>query len=155
MNTNIILRAGLAGTVAAGMVAASLLAADNQSRRAVTQAFMRQKLALSQAALEGLTLERFELVSKNAIRLREMTQSNQWLVMKQPDYLARTTNFQKNAVALYLAAVDKNLEAATEAYTELARSCVDCHRLVRLEQRKNAGKPLRPEPAPDKPVLIP
>lgn len=157
MNTKTILLTVLAGTLVASVCGVVLTAAESQSssRRAATQAFMRQKLALTQTALEGLALERFDVVSKNAIRLRDMAQNNQWLVMKQPDYLARTTNFQKSADALYLAAVDKNLETATEAYTQLARNCVDCHRLVRLEQRKNAGKPLRPEPAPNKPVLIP
>ena len=69
-----------------------------------------------------------------------MTQSNQWFTMKQPDYLSHTTNFQKSADALYMAAVDKNLEAATEAYTKLARNFVECHRLVRTEQRRNAGE---------------
>jgi hypothetical protein len=38
--------------------------------------------------------------------------------------------------ALYLAAVDKNLDGATEAYQGVMKGCVECHRLVRLEQRK-------------------
>ena len=42
-----------------------------------------------------------------------------WFVMRQPDYMARTTNFQQSVDALYLAAVDKNLEAATEAYLKV------------------------------------
>jgi cytochrome c556 len=101
---------------------------------------MRQKLAWSQAALEGLTLEKFDLVSKNAIRIRNMTQSNQWFVFKQPDYMAHTTNFYKSVDALYMAAVDKKLDAATEAYMNVARNCVECHRLVRMEQRENPGQ---------------
>src|SRR6185436_10472058 len=68
--------------------------------------------------------------------MRDMTQSNQWFTMKQPDYLMRTTNYQKSVEAFYMAAVDKNLEAATEAYTKVARNCVECHRLVRTEQRR-------------------
>jgi hypothetical protein len=133
-------RAGLAGSLIAIVLGFSLVAAETKPRRAATQAFMRMKLAWSQAALEGLTLEKFDVVSQNAIRMRNMTQSNQWFIAKQPDYMALTTNFQKSAEALYMAAVDKNLEAATEAYTKVARNCVECHRLVRVGQRKNAGQ---------------
>ena len=111
-------------------------------RRAETQTFMKVKLAWSQGILEGITLEKFDVVSRNAIRMRDMTQSNQWFVSKQPDYMARTTNFQQSVDALYLAAVDKNLDAATEAYLKVTRSCVECHRLVRTDQRK--------QPAPGK-----
>ena len=103
---------------------------------------MRMKMAWSQGVLEGLTLEKFDAISRNAIRMRDMTQSNQWFVSKQPDYMARTTNFQQSVDALYLAAVDKNLDAATEAYLKVTRSCVECHRLVRTDQRK--------QPAPGK-----
>src|SRR6188472_3444253 len=98
-NTPLIL-AGLVGSLSAGLLVFSLVAAETKSKRAETQVFMRMKLAWSQMALEGLALENFDLVSKNAIRLRDMTQSNQWFTMKQPDYLARTTNFQKSADAL-------------------------------------------------------
>ena len=108
-------------------------------RRAETQTFMRLKLVWSQGILEGLTLEKFDAVSKNAIRMRDMTHSNQWFVVREPDYMARTTNFQESVDALYLAAVDKNLDAATEAYLKMTRSCVECHRLVRTDQRKQAA----------------
>lgn len=138
-NTTLI-RAGLAVTLGAALLACSLAAAETKPKRAATQTFMRMKLAWSHAALEGLTLEKFDVVSQNAIRMRNMTQSNQWFTMKQPDYMALTTNYQKSVDALYLAAVDKNLEAATEAYTKVVRNCVECHRMVRSEQRKASLK---------------
>ena len=125
--------------VALGLGQQSATGADAQ-RRAQSQAFMKMKLAFASGALEGLTLEKFDLVSKNAVRMRDMTMSNQWWIMKQPDYLRSTTNFQNSAAALYMAAVDKNLEASTEAYVGVMRSCVECHRLVRVEQKKNAAQ---------------
>ena len=156
MKSNLIVRSGLVLTLVAGALVLSLLAADTKPKRLASQAFMRQKLAWSQAALEGLALEKFDLVSKNSIRMRDMTQSNQWFTVKQPDYLAQTTNFQKSVDALYMAAVDKNLEAATEAYTKVARNCVECHRLVRAEQRKNAGQPATSKSDLSlKPVILP
>jgi len=138
MTSRTMIRAGLAGTLAATVLAISLIGAETKPKREATQTFMRMKLAWSQAALEGLTLEKFDVVSQNAIRMRDMTRSNLWFTMKQPDYLAHTTNYQKSVDALYMAAVDKNLEAATEAYMKVARNCVECHRLVRTEQRRNA-----------------
>lgn len=134
------------GVLLAAVVTCSLIAAETRAPRAATQAFMRQKLGWSQAALEGLTLEKFDLVSKNAINLRNMTQSNLWFTAKQPDYMRLTTNYQKSVDRLYLAAVDKKLDEATEAYVSVMRNCVECHRLVRLDQRKNSAQPVRPNP---------
>lgn len=135
------------GVLLAAVATCSLIAAELQPRRAASQAFMRQKLGWSQATLEGLTLEKFDLVSKNAIQMRNMTHSNLWFTVRQPDYLRLTTNYQKSVDQLYLAAVDKKLDAATEAYVSVMRSCVDCHRVVRSDQRKNAGQPVQPNPA--------
>lgn len=139
MNTKIVTCAALAGALSAAVLAVSLVAAETKPKRAATQIFMRQKLAWSQGVIEGLTLEKFDLVTKNAIRMRDMTRSNLWFSMRQPDYMIQTTNYQKSVDALFMAAADKNLEASTEAYSKVARNCVECHRLVRTEQRKNAA----------------
>ena len=68
--------------------------------------------------------------------LLNMTQSNLWYLTRQFDDMRHTTNFQKCAEALYSGAIDKNLDAATDAYVKVARSCVECHRLVRADQHK-------------------
>lgn len=129
--------AGLALSVLLAAGLAAQLVPNSEARRPTnTQTAMWQKLALSQGVLEGLTLERFDLVSRNAIALRNMSHSNFWHITRQADYLTKTTNFQRSVDALYLAAVDKNLDRATEAYAQVARQCVDCHRLVRTQQRK-------------------
>ncbi len=104
-------------------------------KRAADQAFMRQKLAYAQGILEGLTLQKYELVTKNALHMRSMSQSNTFLVLHNKDYAQHLTNFQSQVDALFMAATDKNLDAATEAYVKVTRSCVDCHRYFRLEQR--------------------
>ncbi len=132
--------------LAMGTLVAAVVAAESRPRRTAMQSFMRQKLVYSQGVLEGLSLEKFDLVSKNAIRMRDMTQSNHWSIVRQPDYMAHTTNYQKSIEALYMAAVDKNLEAATDAYLKMARNCVECHRLVRADQRKNPEPPARTKP---------
>jgi mono/diheme cytochrome c family protein len=136
MKTKRIVRAGIAA--AAILFAVLAIAATQEPRRSATQAFMRQKLGYSQSILEGLALEKFDLVSKNALRLRNMTQSNFWVTMKHPDYMLHATNYQRSVEALYTAATDKNLDAATEAYANVARNCVECHRVLRLEQHKRS-----------------
>ena len=134
METKLIVRGGI--ITAAVILAIVAMAATDASRRPDTQAFMRQKLAYSQGILEGLAREKFDLVSKNAVLMRNMTQSNLWYRTRQVDYMRHTTNFQKCVDALYSGAVDKNLDAATDAYAKVARSCVECHRLVRADQHK-------------------
>jgi hypothetical protein len=126
-------------TLVSGVLTSQWSLTAPSPKRAETQAFMRQKLAWSQAALEGLTLEKYDVVSKNSLRIRNMTQSNHWAVIQHPGYLTLTANFHRNADALYLAAQDKNLEAATDAYLKLTRNCIECHRLFRLEQLKQAA----------------
>jgi hypothetical protein len=121
---------GLAG----GILILTALAAT-PPRRPAAQAFMRQKLVYSQGVMEGLALERFDLISQNAINLRRMTQSNLWYSIRQPDYMLRTTNYQIAVDGLYKAAIDRNLDAATEAFTKVSRSCVECHRVLRRDQR--------------------
>ena len=99
-----------------------------------TQELMRQKLSYAQGVLEGLTLERFGLVVTNASLLRNMSQTNVFLLTKNQDYLARSTNFLRSVESLISAAKDQNLSRATEAYTRVARSCVECHKFFRREQ---------------------
>jgi hypothetical protein len=134
------MKLGLRAAMAAAAISMAMvvLGAVEGYRRAPTQAFMRQKLIYSQSILEGLALEKFDLVSKNALRLRNMTQTNFWFVMKHSDYMLQTTNYQRNAEALYAAAMEKNLDAATDAYARLAKNCVECHRIVRLEQHRQS-----------------
>lgn len=136
MTTKSNLWTGLAGTLAVTALVFAFFAGEPSPNRLASQAFMRQKLGWSQSLLEGLTLEKFDLVSKNALRMRDMSQSNLWFTVKNPDYMAQTKDYQKSIDALYGAAVDRNLDAATDAYVKVTRNCVECHRIVRLEQRK-------------------
>ena len=137
MKTKLV-RLGLALMVAC-LAVGVLVAAEFKPKRAATQEFMKMKLTYSQGILEGMALEKFDLISKNALRLRDMTASNHWSIMKQPEYTAHTIRYQKDIDAVYMAAVDKNLDGVTEAYTKVARNCVECLRLVRVEQRREAS----------------
>ncbi len=116
----------------------SAMAAGDSPTRTQMRVFMRQKLSYSQGILEGMALEKFDLIAKNSLLMRNMSQTNSWLRLKNPDFVAQTASFQGNLDALYLAGTDKNLDAATEAYVKVARNCVECHRLVRVDQHVRA-----------------
>ena len=117
------------------VTALSQAGAEKRQQKLEQRAFMRQKLVYSQGILEGMALEKYELVSKNALHMRNMSKSNFWLSIKEVDYMRATTNFQKSIEALALAAADKQLDAVTEAYGQVAKNCVECHRIVRRDQR--------------------
>ncbi len=99
-----------------------------------TQPFMRQKLVYAQAILEGITLEKFDLVVTNATRLRDMSQTNAFLILRNPEYLRCITNFQTNVDALMAAAKNEQGDRAFEAYVKMSESCIACHRYFRREQ---------------------
>jgi hypothetical protein len=139
MKTKILI-AGIIGVVALSFV---VLAAPYE-KRSVSRGYMRQKLAYSQGILEGLTLEKFDLVTKNAIRIRGMNLTNVWYWQKNPDYMGYLTNYQRNIDRLLNASTDKDLDKSTRAYQSVVQSCVECHRHFRTEQRQ----PRAEEPQP-------
>ena len=99
-----------------------------------TREFMRQKLNYSQGILEGLTLEKYDLVVTNAVLLRNMNVTNAFLALNNPIYRGHISNFQANMDGLARMAKDKNLEGATDAYARVAKNCVQCHQQFRREQ---------------------
>src|SRR4030095_6088708 len=69
-----------------------------------TQAAMRLKLTYAQGVLEGITLEQFDLIITNASKLRDMSQTNAFVLLVNRDYQTCRTNFQVTVDALTLAA---------------------------------------------------
>jgi hypothetical protein len=106
-----------------------------------TQWFMRQKLTYAQGILEGVTLEKFDLVLTNAAPLRDMSMTNAFKRLGNPDYLQRITNFQMSVDALSAAAKQANVERTAKAYTKMTESCIECHRYFRREQFTKHGAP--------------
>ena len=104
-----------------------------------TRAFMRQKLNYSQGILEGLTLEKYDLITSNATLLRNMNLTNAFLALGNHDYLTNVANFQGKVDGLIKAATEKKLENCTEAYSQVVSSCVTCHKEFRREQFLKSG----------------
>jgi hypothetical protein len=128
------MRSIVLGTV--GLVlAAAALAAQEGARPPRTRAeFMRMKLDYSKQVLEGLTLENYETIVKNAKALKRLSQAAEWEVPTIPnasDYLIFTSELQRLADEMAQKAKDKNIDGATLAYLRLTMNCVNCHKYVR------------------------
>src|ERR1041384_7058776 len=78
-----------------------------------TQVFMRQKLIYAQGVLEGITLEKFDLVATNAAQLRDMSQTNSFVILRNVEYQTYKTNFQASVDALSMAAKEQDNQKAT------------------------------------------
>jgi cytochrome c556 len=97
--------------------------------------FMRRKLEFSKNVLEGLSLEQYPMIEKNAKALKVMSQAAEWEVPMIPnatDYVALTSEFQRYTDDLVKAAKQGNIDGATLAYVKLTMNCVQCHKYVRF-----------------------
>jgi hypothetical protein len=108
-----------------------------------TKESMRNKLDYAQNVLEGITLQEFDFAVTNAVLLRDMNQTNVFALLKNVDYLASSTNFALAVDNLINAAKSQDLERATEAYTRVARSCVQCHEQFQTESKCHAASLLK------------
>lgn len=124
-----------------GMIALSVLAARTaapaaaQDHKRTRSEFMRQKLEFSKNLLEGLAIENYEIIGKNAKALKLLSEAAEWEVPTIPnatDYIAFTTDFQRIADDLSKQAKEKNIDGATLAYVRLTMNCVQCHKFVRF-----------------------
>ena len=108
--------------------------AEQQEKQSRSE-FMRRKLEFSKNVLEGLSLEQYPMIEKNAKALRVLSQAAEWEVPMIPnatDYVALTSEFQRYADDLTKAAKQGNIDGATLAYVKLTMNCVQCHKYVRF-----------------------
>ena len=99
---------------------------------------MRQKLEFSKNVLEGLSLEQYPMIEKNAKSLKLLSEAAEWEVPMIPnatDYVALTSEFQRYADDLIKNARQSNIDGATLAYLKLTMNCVQCHKYVRFASK--------------------
>jgi hypothetical protein len=92
---------------------------------------MQLKLQHSKNVLEGLVLEDFDRVAKNAQQLALLSQESNWRVFQTEEYVQRSLEFRRAAHAIVAAAKKNNLDGATLAYVDTTMKCVKCHKYVR------------------------
>jgi len=123
----------------------SKISAPKGSHDPVMKAFMTVKLTQSQAILEGLTTEDFEMVERNASAMFLLTKGEQWKASKDAKFLQQSSEFERLTTQLAKSAQEKNLDGATLTYLQLTLNCVDCHRFVRNKVRTPEGTPANDE----------
>jgi len=125
--------------VLAATLAGGLIASGNGQERSPLQKYMRQKLEHAKNVLEGLAVEDFALIAKNARAMRELSEDAQWRVSPNVNYLRLSAEFQDLAEEMAAKAKERNLDGATLAYVKLTMNCVKCHKLVREERLISLG----------------
>lgn len=96
--------------------------------------WMKKKLELSQAILDGLTHGDFAAVEGDAQRLNLVGYLEKLLTVDKPqykEYMRQLSYFEMANRELLRQARAKNVEGAVLAYNQLNTSCVQCHKVVR------------------------
>ncbi len=102
--------------------------------------FMRAKMQYTNSIVEGLALENFPSISKNAQDLKLMSYESTWQVFQSPDYVALSRDFRESAGRLQAAAKSKNIDGAMLSYFEVTLNCVRCHKVVRQKRQVETDK---------------
>jgi cytochrome c556 len=103
-----------------------------------TRDFMKQKLALTQDILAGLTEGNLAKVGDGAKNIRFLSYFEKWSFADRPEYKRQLSYFDFACQELVRQAEAKNLEGATLAYVQLTASCVQCHKVMR-DTRRSTG----------------
>jgi hypothetical protein len=106
---------------------------------------MKAKLEHSQKILQGIALNDFKMIQKNAEELVEISKTEEWQHLKTATYQLHSNGFRRAASELVENAKEKNIDAAALSYVNLTLTCVNCHKHVR-EVRMTKLEPSTPIP---------
>jgi hypothetical protein len=95
------------------------------------ESLMQRKLQHSQKVLEGIAVNDFDVIARNAEELIQISKLGEWKVLRTPQYELHSNDFRRTAETLVQTAKAKNLDGAALAYVDLTMSCVKCHKHVR------------------------
>lgn len=93
--------------------------------------FMQQKLEHAKSVLEGLALEDYDKIEKNAQALSLLSLESNWNVLTTEEYLKQSADFRSAVNVITSAAKEKNVDRATLGYVNLTVRCVECHSYLR------------------------
>lgn len=106
-------------------------AAEQDEKKKLLGEFMRQKLDATDHVLEGLLTEDFDMLTKGAKKLSEMSRAEKWRVSNDIMYRHHSEDFQSRVEKLIRASKEESVDAAALAYFDTTMSCVECHKWVR------------------------
>lgn len=124
----------VAASLAVLLLAGSLTAEDKPADKPQPKkpkSLMQFKLQYAEGVLEGLAVEDFEMIAKNAKAMNGVAELERWFKADSPRYKAQLQTFRFANEELIRLAVEKNLDGAALAYVQTTLSCVNCHKYVR------------------------
>ena len=92
---------------------------------------MQMKLDKSKLILEGLTLEDYEKIGKNARALRLLSTESSWNVIQTKEYATQSRDVQRTCDLISEAAREKAISRAALGYVAMTVRCVECHAYMR------------------------
>lgn len=119
--------------VAALLLLPVALTAEDPNEDKEPSFWMKQKLKYSQEALNGLAQEDYELIEKNALLMKGLNRIESFVRQKPEGYRTQLKTFEFAVSELARNAEDKNIDGATLAFTQMAISCVNCHKELRKQ----------------------
>ncbi|MFT7643764.1 MAG: hypothetical protein ACI9G1_005530 [Pirellulaceae bacterium] len=129
------------------IVATPCLAEDTQEER--NAKFMQAKLTIAQTLLEGLALEDYDAIEKNAQRLSLLSLDSTWKVFQTPEYIRQSAEFRRTTDAITKSAEKKNLDGAALYYMEMTMKCIQCHKYVRSTEAAKLRSVFERAPVPN------
>ena len=117
--------------LATALVVVTLLMNPVEAQDPTRSEAMDMKLTLTQELLEKITLEEFEDIATISDVLFKVSVDAVWAEPRTKEYDLFASDFLYRAVQMEDAAKAQNLEAVTLHYTNLIRTCVECHQHVR------------------------
>ncbi len=113
---------------------------------------MQLKLDYSKQILEGLALEDYGKITKNAQALSLLSLESGWKIIQTEEYMEQSREFRRTANLITDAARNNKLERAALGYVALTVRCIECHGYLRKTHpnlRAHAPKadPHRGDPA--------
>lgn len=97
---------------------------------------MQMKLDRSKAILEGLALEEYDKIAKNARALKLLSLESGWNVLQTKEYASQSSEFRRNCDLIAEAAADKDIHRAALGYVAMAVRCVECHAYMRKHRKE-------------------
>ncbi len=99
---------------------------------------MQMKLEKSKDILEGLALEEFDKIGKNARSLKLLSMESGWNVIQTEEYAIQSRDFRRTCDLIADAAREKDMSRAALGYVAMTVRCVECHAYMRKHKMQVA-----------------
>ena len=108
---------------------------QQEPREQQLKPFMRQKLEHAKGVLEGLAIEDYDLIAREAQAMSLLSLESNWNVLNTEEYLEQSKDFRRVVNSITEAAREKDVHRAALGYVNLTVRCVECHDYLRKQSK--------------------